>query len=311
VEARDPRALAAWLTDRADAQTITAGFLRAEGDVKLGSDRIAIDGLTAEVDRMTMQGRLSYTWANAERPPRIEAAFSAPDIDFDRIYGLAQGMLADTPFEWPREGSLSLKVARASVAGVEARRADIDVQFDGRGFEINRLAIGDFGGAGLGVNGRVDAQAPRGAVTIDLDARALDGVATLIEKYSASAAAEFRRRLARLVPAKVQASLTVAGASNTAFRVDGAAGPFKVSLQGQTEVGAQAFLTLGSLSRLGTAKLNATGRLDAADGGALIELIGLDRLVVVDKRPGQLRVTARGAPNGDLAVDGLLAAGGL
>src|SRR5262249_61838802 len=100
----------------ADAQTITAGFLRAEGDVKLGGDRIAIDGLTAEVDRMTMQGRLSYAWANAERPPRIEAAFSAPDIDFDRIYWLPQGVLAGTPFQWPREGYLALKVVPASVA---------------------------------------------------------------------------------------------------------------------------------------------------------------------------------------------------
>src|SRR5207244_13180234 len=52
VEARDPRALTAWLT--ADAQTITAGALRAEGDVKLASDHVSIDGLTAEIDRMTM-----------------------------------------------------------------------------------------------------------------------------------------------------------------------------------------------------------------------------------------------------------------
>jgi len=310
VEARDPRGLAAWLSDRADAQAVTAGFLRAEGDVKLGSDRIAIDGLTAEIDRMTMQGRLSYAWASAERPPRIEAALSAPDIDFDRIYGLAQGMLADTPFEWPREGALSLKVDRAVVAGVETRRADIAVQFDRRGFEITRLAIGDFGGAALAVKGRVDAQAPRGTVTIDLDARSLDGVATLVEKYSASASAEFRRRAARFVPAKVQASLTVAGASNTGFRVEGAAGAFKISLQGQTEVGTQA-LTLDALSRVGTAKLSLTGRLEAGDGGALIELVGLDRLIVVDKRPGQLRLTASGAPNGDLAVDAQLAAGGL
>src|SRR5262249_35027711 len=82
VEARDPRALTAWLT--ADAQTMTAGALRAEGDVKLASDQVAIDGLTAEIDRMAMEGRVAYSWANGERPARIEASLSAPDIDFDR-----------------------------------------------------------------------------------------------------------------------------------------------------------------------------------------------------------------------------------
>src|SRR5262249_62362240 len=58
VEARDPRALTAWLT--ADAQTITASALRAEGDVKLASGHLSIDGLTAEIDRMTMEGRVAY-----------------------------------------------------------------------------------------------------------------------------------------------------------------------------------------------------------------------------------------------------------
>ena len=127
MEARDSRTLAAWLTDRADLQTITGGALRAEGDVKLGGDRVEIDGLTAEIDRMTMEGRVAYTWGRGQQPPRIEANLTAPDIDFDRAYALAQGVFAGTPFELPREGSISLKLGRAALAGVEARRADIDV----------------------------------------------------------------------------------------------------------------------------------------------------------------------------------------
>ena len=319
VEARDPRALAAWLSDRADAQAITAGALRAEGDVKLGSDRIAIDGLTAEVDRMTMEGRLAYSWASGDRPPRIEAALTAPDIDLDRAYALAQGVLADTVFDWPREGALSLKVGRAALAGVDARGADVDVRFDRGGLEITRLAIGDFGGAALAVKGRIDTrtQIPRGTVTLDLDARTLDGVATLIEKFAPQAAAEFRRRAARFVPAKVQASLTVSAETrsprspNTAFRVDGNAGAFKINLQGQTDVAATDAFTVETFSRLGAAKLNIAGRFEAGDGGALVELLGLSPLVAVDKRPGRLNLTASGSLNGDMTVDGQLAAGGL
>jgi large subunit ribosomal protein L24 len=316
VEARDPRALAAWLTDRVDLQTISAGTFRAEGDVKLGGDQLAIDGLTAEIDRMTMEGRVAYTWGRGERPPRIEANLTAPDIDFDRASALAQGVFADTPFERPREGSISLKLGRAALAGVEARRADIDVQFERGGLDIKRLVVGDFGGAALAIKGRIDsrAQAPRGGLTLDLDAKALDGVATLLEKVSPQAASELRRRAARFVPAKVQAALMIGSdvprqAAAAAFKIDGSAGAFKVSLQGQTD-STEGF-TLEALSKLPAGNTKLTAHLESGDGSALVELLGLDTLLAADKRAGRLDVTANGPLNGEMAVDGQLVAGAL
>ena len=316
VEARDPRALAAWLTDRTDLPTITAGALRAEGDVKLGGDQLAIDGLTAEIDRMTMEGRVAYSWGRGERPPRIEATLTAPDIDFDRAYALAQGVFADTPFELPREGSISLKLGRAAFAGVEARRADVDVQFERGELDIKRLVVGDFGGAALAIKGRIDSRgrAPRGSLTLDLDAKALDGVATLLEKVAPQAAAELRRRAARFVPAKVQAALTVGSdvprqAAAAALKIDGSAGAFKISLQGQTD--STDGFTLEALSKLPAGNAKLTAHLEAGDGSALVELLGLDTLIAVDKRAGRLDVTASGALNGEMAMDGQLVAGAL
>ncbi len=317
VEARDPRALAAWLTDRTDLPTITAGALRAEGDVKLGGDQLAIDGLTAEIDRMTMEGRVAYSWGRGERPPRIEANLTAPDIDFDRAYALAQGVFADTPFELPREGSISLKLGRAAFAGVEARRADVDVQFERGELDIKRLVVGDFGGAALAIKGRIDsrARAPRGSLTLDLDAKALDGVATLLEKVAPQAAAELRRRAARFVPAKVQAALTVGSdvprqqAAAAALKIDGSAGAYKISLQGQTD-STEGF-TLEALSKLPAGNAKLTAHLEAGDGSALVELLGLDTLIAVDKRAGRLDVTASGPLNGEMAMDGQLVAGAL
>jgi large subunit ribosomal protein L24 len=317
VEARDPRALAAWLTDRTDLPTITAGALRAEGDVKLGGDQLAIDGLTAEIDRMTMEGRVAYSWGRGERPPRIEANLTAPDIDFDRAYALAQGVFADTPFELPREGSISLKLGRAAFAGVEARRADVDVQFERGELDIKRLVVGDFGGAALAIKGRIDsrARAPRGSLTLDLDAKALDGVATLLEKVAPQAAAELRRRAARFVPAKVQAALTVGSdvprqqAAAAVLKIDGSAGAFKISLQGQTD-STEGF-TLEALSKLPAGNAKLTAHLEAGDGSALVELLGLDTLIASDKRAGRLDVTASGPLNGEMAMDGQLVAGAL
>ena len=57
--------------------------------------------------------------------------------------------------------------------------------------------------------------------------------------------------------------------------------------------------------------MNVSGRLDGDDGAALVEVMGLDRFVVADKRPGRLTLTAKGPLDGELAIDGQLAAGSL
>src|SRR5262249_43644151 len=158
------------------------------------------------------------------------------------------------------------------------------------------------------------AQSPRGAVTLDLDVRALDGVMALLEKIAPQTAEQLRRASGRLTPATLRASLSVdptaAGGVNGKRKTDGRAGTVRVALQGDAGTASDAF-KLENLATLGAAKLNLNGRLDADDGAALIEVIGLDRLVAVDKRPARLAVAAKGPLEGDLSVDGQLAAGAL
>src|SRR5439155_10466238 len=183
LEARDGRALIGWLTDRADAQA--AGPMRAQAEIRLGSEAIAIEALKADLDRVTLEGRLAYSWASGERPARLEAVLDAPELDLDRGYALAQGLFGDAGFDWPREGALAIKIGRASAAGVEAKRADIAMRFGRQALEIDRFAIGDLGGAAVSVKGNLDGRGPtpRGTVTLALDAPALEGVATLVEKF--------------------------------------------------------------------------------------------------------------------------------
>ena len=153
VDSGDPRALLAWLTDRVDPQAVAAGSLRLSGDVALGSETIAVDRLKAEVDRMTVLGRFAYSWNGNDRPARLDAALTAPEIDLDRVQALAKAILGDTEFDRPREGTLSLKIDRAVLAGIEAKRADISMRLDANGLGIERLTIADFGGATLGGEG--------------------------------------------------------------------------------------------------------------------------------------------------------------
>jgi AsmA family/AsmA-like C-terminal region len=316
LEANDPRALVAWLTGRGDEQTASVGPLRIGGDVALGSDAITLDGLKLEFDRMTVAGRLAYAWASDDRPARLDVALTAPEIDFDRVHAVAKAVLGDSTFDLPREGALSLKIARAVVAGIEAKQTDVSMRADANGFEIERLAIADFGGAGLAVKGRIDGktQSSRGVVALDLDVRGLDGVMALLEKVAPQTAEQLRRASGRLTPATLRASLSVdpatAGSANAKLKIEGRAGSFRVALQGDAGTAGDAF-KLENLAALAAAKLNLSGRLDADDGAALIELIGLDRFIAVDKRPARLVVAAKGPLDGDLGVDAQLAAGAL
>ena len=199
---------------------------------------------------------------------------TAPEIDLDRVHALAKAMLGDATFDWPREGALSLKIARAAVAGVEAKQADVNMRIDANGIEIERLAIADFGGAALAVKGRIDtrSQSPRGALTLDLDARALDGVVRWSRnsrrrpRSSCAARPDALRRWrcaprSRSIPARPEAR------HECEFKIDGRAGAFRVALQGDATSP-----TMRSRSKispaLGAAKVNLTGRLDADDGGS-------------------------------------------
>jgi len=312
LEANDPRAFAAWLGERSDEQSAPAAPLRFAGDLAVSAEAITIEQLKLDVDRMTVAGRLAYTWARDDGPARLEAALTAPEIDFDRVQAVAKAVLGDTAFDWPREGALSLKIARAVVAGVEAKQAEVEVRGDASGFEIARLAVSDFGGAKLAVKGRIDAAArsSRGALTLDVDARALDGVVALVEKIAPAAGEQLRRSAARLTPLTLRAALGVdpAAAGNTAakVKVDGRAGTLRLQAEASA-VGDT--VTRGILAALAAAKLDLSARLDGDDGAALIELAGLDRFLTADKRPARLTVAAKGPLDGDLAVEAQFAAG--
>ena len=80
-----------------------------------------------------------------------------------------------------------------------------------------------------------------------------------------------------------------------------------VALQGDTGIASDAW-KVDDLATLAAAEVNVSGRLEADDGATLIDLIGLDRPVVADKRPGWLRIAAKGPLDGALAVDGQLSA---
>jgi AsmA family/AsmA-like C-terminal region len=315
VEANDARTFLGWATGYSDAQI--AGPLRFDGKVALSEDQLTIDDMKLEFERMSAAGRLLYAAAGLDRPPRLEAALTAPEIDLDRLQVLAKAVLGDGSFDFPREGKLSLSVGRATFAGIEARQSDVKARIDSHGIDIEQLSIRDFGGATLAIKGRIDTDLapPRGTMAIDLDAQSLDGLLSVLEKFAPQKAQQVRRLAPRVLPLALRTTLTVdPGAAGAAFagakvKLDALGGrSFRLALIGDVSASADAFRR-DKLSALEAAKINVIGRIDAEDSQALIQALFLDRFIAAEIRPGRVTLAAKGALDQALDVNAQLTSG--
>jgi len=314
IESNDPKMFLAWIEGRELASQTQARPLRVQGDVTFGQ-KIAVERLKAELDRETIEGRLAYHWASDGRPPRLEAELKAAELDVDAAIAFANAVRTGTNLERPGEMALAIDVARATIAGFTAREAHARLRLDAGGLQVDGLSVGDLGGAAFSARGHIQTAlpAPRGNMNLDLDARELAPVAALLGTVAPQAADRLRRDAERLAPAKLQVRLGIGSAGTTPdtvgkLGIEGRLGGLRVKIDSQATVNA-AELT-GNAADLLSADLRLDGRLEADDGGFLVSLIGLDKLVTVDRRPGRLSFSANGPLTGDMRIDSRLGAGG-
>ncbi len=313
IDTGDTRTLLTWLTDRhGDPMTFAAGGLKIGGDVTLGADRIAIERFKGEFNDVAVDGRLAYAWAAGDRPARLDAALRAPVLDFDRLAIVARSMLADTAFDRPGEGSLALEVGKATIAGVAAKDAVAKIQFDGKRMAVDRLAVADFGGTAFALTGRIDlaGATPRGIMTLDLDARSLDGVNALAGRFAPEAAETLRAMTPRLQPAKLRTTLTLTGAggaSDATLGIEGSAGAVTANIVAGLGVPSDPATGGIAIADFTKAPLRLDARLDSKDGAALLALLGLDHYLAAGSRPARVTFAANGALDGDMRVDARIA----
>ena len=172
VDSSDPKGLVAWLDGRPIPPSGQIKPWSARGELTLAGDRIGIERLQTQFDRETVDGRLVYMWAESDKPARLDAALTAAELDLDAVLAFGNSALAGTTFERPREVALAIEIARAKIAGWEAQKVTARLKLDPGGFQIERLAVAEFGGAAFEARGRVETATPtpRGNVTVDLDA---------------------------------------------------------------------------------------------------------------------------------------------
>ncbi len=308
IDSGDPALFSAWVEGRVVVDRPALGPMRANGTVTLGGERIAVDGLKAEIDRKPLQGRLAYRFATVAVPARFDGTLSAAEIDIDRAIAIGKALMASIPIDRPGEIAVALDIGHATYAGVEARKTNAVLTYDSSGLKIERLSVDDIGGVTLAASGRIDsvAEALRGSIAMSLMAPRLDGVTALADKFLPRTAEAMHKFGDRVAPLRLNAKLEMEPRSRSAtggrtaakLKVDGKIAGMDVNLDATGT---------GDISDPDAAALRIDGRIDAADARALATLLGLDTLVVADARPAKLTLLAEGAANGSFRVTGKLA----
>ena len=301
VSSADAAMLLKWVNGQGgDRAGNDAKIFSAKGTVTIARDRMAVAGLNAALNEEKIEGRLAYDWAADKRPARLDAELQAGELDLDALSTFAKSALGGNVAP-PQQATLAIDIGKATYAGVAAQAVNAQLKFDAGKLQIDRLSIGDLAGAKLDISGRIDelSSQPRGQITLDLDASALDGLADIAAKLRPQDAVLLRRAADRLAPASMHAVLDLqqdaASGSTAALHLTGSMAALRVALNGTAQ---------GQPAHLADAALRLDGSIDADDGTALLALLGLDHVLAVDQFPGRLTLSAAGPLNGELHVDG-------
>jgi hypothetical protein len=304
----DLDSLLVWLNGNTSARTLGGmKSISAKGDVTIASDRVAVEQLMATLGQEKLEGQLAYNWPTDKHPARLDAQLRAGDLNLDVLTAFANAAVGEDGFVLPQEAAIALDIGKATFGGIGAQAVNAQVKFDAGKLQIERLSIGNLAGAKLDVSGKIDdlSSQPRGQVTLDLDARALDGLGDIVAKFAPHAADALRRAADRLVPAKVHAALIVQRGSPSGsvaqLQINGNLAAMRLAASGTAT---------GEPSQLGATNIKIDARLDSPDGSALVALLGLDRVIGVDQLPGSLTVSAAGPLNGDVRVDSKISTSG-
>ena len=312
INSNDPKNLVAWLAGRS---TSTAQFKpwHAKGDVTLRADRIAVERLRTEIDRGVVEGSVSYAWPAGDRPARVEGELRAAEIDLDGVIGFGKSALSGLGLERPGELALAMDIGRAKIGGFDARNIAARFKLDASGLAIERLSVGDLGDTSFVATGRIQTQSPPGgSITVNLDARDLNGMLALTEKFTPALAGPLRRLAARQKTATLQASVRMeSSGSDSASGKIGLTGKFgavRVNVSASATGKREAFLVTDPGALAGT-NVHIDGRFEADGPDPVLGLFGLDQVIAGEQKPARLDLSANGPLGGELRFEGRLAAG--
>lgn len=315
IESSDPDVLVAWLQGRSDATYRNQKPLRLRGDVTVAADRIAFDGIKADVNGGTLEGRLALLNV-ASGKTRFEAALKAPSFDPDAMSSLV-GALAGPQFGWPDEGQLTLNADSAVLAGETVRPVAVSLSYSPTRFALDRIEIGN-ASSDLAVSGTGSFDRAEGSGKLGLYASAssLERVGVLISPFAPTLSARLAAVPKEPGSVVVLVAATLGKAKDRSGRAD-----------------AEAVLNIEAPQLKGTVKLSTTPNIDLTRGfdlaalrgnpfnletsltakqtAAMVASLGLDRIISPGNGSAQFESSVSGVWGSPLQVRAKLTGAGV
>ena len=306
VDSSDPNTLAGWLQGRSEVVYRNQKPLRVSGNLNVAPDRLAIDGLKAEIDGGTLEGRLAVLNRTAGEGSRIEAALKADRLDLDAATAFIRS-LAGPQAEWPDEAQLSLDIGRAVSAGQELRPFVAKLSYGPKTISLDQLKIGEASGVMMEGAGSFDRANATGKLTLNASTASFAQFTALMAPVAPVVTARLNAMAVRPGPARLKLSLDLgknpdrADRANAHAVIDVDAPDFK----GVTTITATPVIAAVrgiDLDALAQSEIGIESKLSSGQGRPLLTLLGLDRAISAGDGPARFEGSAAGMWRGPLRL---------
>jgi uncharacterized protein involved in outer membrane biogenesis len=298
VDSSDPNTLAGWLQGRGEIVYRSQKPLRVSGNLNVAPDRLAIDGLKAEIDGGALEGRVAVLNRIAGEGSRVEAALKADRLDIDAATAFINS-LAGPQAEWPDEAQLSLDIGRAVSAGQELRPLVAKLSYGPKTISLDQLKIGEASGVRVEGAGNFDRINATGKLTLNASTASFAQFTALIAPVAPVAAARLNAMAVRPGAAGLKLSLSLdknpdhADRANARAVVDIDAPDFKgvTTITATPVIAAVRGIDLDALAR---SEVGIESKLSSGQGRSLLTLLGLDRAISAGDGPAQFEGSVAG-----------------
>ena len=315
VESSDPDALVAWLQGRSEIARRSTRPLRLAGDVTIAANHLAIDRLKADIEGGTVVGRIAFVQTGASKGSRIDAELKADRLDLDAAASFVRA-LAGPQGEWPEEAKLSLDIGRAVSAGQELRPFAAKLAYGPASLSLEQLRFGQASGVTTEASGSFDRTRATGKLALKSSANSLRELTAMIEPFAPAVRARFDAMpsLPGVTRLKLDLSLDRnaehVDRSNARAVLDLDAPQLKATATLAAQMPAAAVNSV-DIDKLRNSDFTLETKLSTPQAGALLALLGLERVVAAGEGASQFEGKLTGAWRRPLQLNAKLNGGGL
>ena len=315
VTSSDPDTLAAWLQGRSDMTYRSQKPLQLHGDIDIAADRVAIDGLKAEIDGGAVTGRIAFASATAGGGSRFDANLKADRLDLDAATALMRA-LAGPQGEWPDQAAVSLDIGHAISAGQDLHPLLAKLGYGPELLSLDQLKIGDAGNVLLEANANFDRANATGKLALNSTAASLDKIAAMIAPLAPSVAARLSALGTSPGPAHLKLALQL---DNDAGHADRAHARAMLDLDAPQLTGSVTFtanpvvaaVRAIEIDKIRRSEFGVESSLSSPHANALLALLGLDHAVTAGEGAAQFQGSLAGVWGEPLRLKAKLSGSGL